>query len=81
MIPGNGLYVNYKGDPYEVVGVAVHKTTSEELVVYRALYGDRLLWARPRGEFLEDVEWNGQRLPRFRLKERVAESDSQSSML
>ena len=60
-----GRYRHYKGSEYEVIGVARHSETLEELVVYRALYGDHGLWVRPREMFEETVELNGQRVPRF----------------
>jgi len=42
-----GKYRHYKGKEYEVIGVAKHSETLEDLIVYRALYGDYDLWARP----------------------------------
>lgn len=52
-----GLYRHYKGNEYEVMGIAKHSETEELLVVYRALYGERGLWIRPLEMFdgvLED---------------------------
>jgi hypothetical protein len=60
-----GRYRHYKGNEYEVIGVARHSETLEELVVYRASYGDHGLWVRPRAMFEEMIEVNGQRVPRF----------------
>lgn len=60
-----GRYRHYKGKEYRVVGVARHSETEEELVIYRTLYGDRGLWARPRTMFLETVELDGKTVPRF----------------
>jgi hypothetical protein len=60
-----GTYRHYKGDLYEVVGVARHSETEEELVVYRALYGEGGLWVRPRGMFEEMVVVDGRDVPRF----------------
>ena len=51
-----GIYKHFKGNRYQVVGVARHSETEEELVVYRPLYGDRRLWVRPKAMFLETVE-------------------------
>ncbi len=62
-----GIYQHYKGKDYEVLGVAKHSETQEELVVYRALYDDRQLWVRPLAMFLEDVEVDGRKVPRFRF--------------
>ncbi|WP_410670713.1 DUF1653 domain-containing protein [Amycolatopsis sp. cmx-4-68] len=61
-----GRYVHYKGNEYEVLGVARHSETEEELVVYRALYGERGLWVRPMTMFTEPVETPGGPVPRFR---------------
>ena len=61
-----GKYVHYKGNFYEVLGVALHSETMEELVVYRALYGERGLWARPKAMFCETVNVAGKTVPRFR---------------
>ena len=47
-----GVYRHFKGGEYEVVGLARHSETEEELVVYRALYGDGGLWVRPSEMFL-----------------------------
>lgn len=68
-----GEYEHYKGKRYEVIGVARHSETLEELVVYRALYpskqfGDKALWVRPRTMFFEEVLIDGVRIPRFRFK-------------
>lgn len=51
----NGLYRHYKGKHYEVIGLARHSETGEELVVYRALYGERGLWVRPLSMFTETL--------------------------
>jgi hypothetical protein len=60
-----GRYRHYKGNEYEVVGVARHSETLEELVVYRALYADHSLWVRPRAMFVESVELDGRSVTRF----------------
>lgn len=60
-----GKYKHYKGNEYEVIGVAKHSETMEELVVYKALYGEQLLWVRPVGMFEEEVEVDGKKVPRF----------------
>jgi hypothetical protein len=61
-----GRYEHYKGKQYEVIGIAKHSETLEELAVYRALYGNNELWARPVKMFLEEVETNGSQAPRFK---------------
>lgn len=60
-----GRYRHYKGKEYEVLGCAKHSETEEELVVYRALYGDFGLWVRPKTMFLEEVSVEGRPRPRF----------------
>ena len=42
-----GRYRHFKGNEYQVLGVARHSETEEEMVVYRALYGEGGLWVRP----------------------------------
>lgn len=39
-----GKYRHFKGNEYEVIGVASHSETLEQYVVYRALYSDYGLW-------------------------------------
>jgi len=67
-----GIYEHYKGKRYEVIGIARHSETLEELTVYRALYdseefGNRSLWVRPKEMFLENVTVDGKRVPRFKF--------------
>ena len=61
-----GTYEHFKGYRYEVIDVAKHSETQESLVVYRALYGDKGLWVRPLSMFLEDVEYEGEKVQRFK---------------
>jgi len=65
-----GKYRHYKGNEYEVIGIAKHSETLEELVIYRALYGGKDLWARPLKIFCEKVEVNGKKIPRFEYIEK-----------
>lgn len=60
-----GKYKHFKGGEYEVIGVARHSETGEELVLYRALYGDKEMWVRPLAMFLERIEIEGKNVPRF----------------
>ena len=60
-----GRYRHFKGNEYEVIGTARHSETLEELVVYRALYGEYGLWVRPAAMWTETVERDGYRGPRF----------------
>lgn len=60
-----GTYRHYKGNTYQVIGVAKHSETEEDLVVYRALYGEGGLWVRPLEIFCEKVEVGGKWVSRF----------------
>lgn len=60
-----GKYRHYKGNEYEVIGVAKHSEDESELVVYRPLYGERGLWVRPLEMFTETLEIQGVDMPRF----------------
>ena len=60
-----GRYRHFKGKEYEVLGVARHSETEEELVVSRALYGDFGLWVRPVSMWNETVERDGKTFRRF----------------
>ena len=60
-----GRFRHFKGKEYEVLGVARHSETEEELVVYRALYGDFGLWVRPVSMWNETVERDGKTFRRF----------------
>ena len=57
----NGIYKHYKGDMYIVEDIAYHSETQEKMVIYRALYGENKLWARPYDMFLEEVNKNGKK--------------------
>jgi hypothetical protein len=66
-----GLYKHYKGNTYEVIGVAKHSEDETELVVYRPTYGERGLWVRPKEMFNETIEVGGNTVQRFTfLKEK-----------
>ena len=65
----NGKYQHYKGNLYTVLGIARHSETLEEMVVYRAEYGEHGLWVRPAAMFEETVIINGQSVPRFQYLE------------
>ena len=60
-----GRYRHFKGNEYEVIGLARHSETQEEMVVYRALYGDFGLWVRPARMWNEPVERDGKTFRRF----------------
>lgn len=60
-----GRYRHFKGREYEVIGVAKHSETLEEMVVYRQLYGEHGLWVRPASMWEETVECDGKTYKRF----------------
>ena len=60
-----GVYRHYKGNLYEVVGFAVHSETLEEMVIYKALYGERRTWVRPLSMWEELVTAEGKIVKRF----------------
>ena len=61
-----GRYRHFKGNEYEVVGVARHSESLEDHVIYKPLYESAsALWIRPLAMFLETVERDGQVFPRF----------------
>ena len=67
-----GKYEHYKGKEYEVIGLARHSETLEELIIYKALYhsqefGDNALWARPKSIFFENITINEKKIPRFKF--------------
>jgi hypothetical protein len=64
IVPGT-VYKHYKELQYQIIGVARHSETYEELVVYQALYGEKRIWVRPVPMFLENVIVGGQSIPRF----------------
>lgn len=64
-----GRYRHFKGKEYEVIAVAKHSETLEDMVVYRALYGECGYWVRPLAMFCETVVVDGQTVPRFQYIE------------
>ena len=67
-----GRYVHFKGKEYEVIDIATHSETQEEMVVYRALYGESGLWVRPASMWDELVEYNGKAVKRFTHVDEIA---------
>lgn len=65
-----GKYRHYKGNEYEVLGIAKHSETLEPMVVYKALYGDGELWARPASMWNETIEKDGKTFKRFEFIEK-----------
>ena len=66
-----GKYRHFKGNYYEVIGVAHHSETMEEMVVYRALYAEHGLWVRPASMWEEVVDRDGYHGPRFQYIEEA----------
>ncbi len=60
-----GVYRHYKGNIYEAIGVAVHSQTLEEMVIYKALYGNRQTWVCSRSMWEELIEADGKKVKRF----------------
>ena len=59
-----GIYKHYKGNFYRVIGMAYHTETNETLVLYNEV-GEGKIWARPLNMFIELIELNGKKVPRF----------------
>jgi len=71
-----GKYRHFKGGLYEVIGTARHSETLEKLVVYKNLYdhpkyGRGSIWVRPKEIFLEQVEVDSKKVPRFKFIEKI----------
>ena len=60
-----GKYRHFKGNEYELLFVATHSETGEQMVVYRALYGEGGFWVRPASMWTEHGERDGYSGPRF----------------
>jgi hypothetical protein len=60
-----GKYRHFKGNEYEVIGIAKHSEDLSPMVVYRALYGEGGLWVRPAHMWNETVERDGKVFQRF----------------
>ncbi len=60
-----GKYRHFKGNEYEVIGIAKHSEDEEAMVVYRALYGDGILWIRPADMWNETITRDGKTFLRF----------------
>ena len=60
-----GKYRHFKGNMYEVIAVAKHSETLEEMVIYKALYGDSEYWVRPLSMWNETVIRDGKEFKRF----------------
>lgn len=65
------IYKHFKGNQYKIIALGKHSETEEDCVVYKALYGKHLVWIRPLKMFLEEVEVEAKKVPRFRLVEKI----------
>lgn len=62
-----GKYRHYKGGEYEVIALGKNEETLEDVVVYKALYDGGSVWVRTQKVFEENVDVNGEMVPRFKL--------------
>lgn len=68
-------YKHFKGGLYLVLGIGKYSETEEDMVIYKALYGDNLVWIRPLNNFIEVVNKNGQK---NRFEKIIIESKKES---
>lgn len=60
-----GKYRHFKGNEYEVIAIAKDSETLDDMVVYKALYGDGGVWVRPASMWFEVVHRDGKDYQRF----------------
>ena len=72
-LPVRGIYRHFKGNEYEVIGIAHHSETMEDMVVYRARYGAGELWVRPLSMWNDTVERGCETYRRFTLIEEIGD--------
>lgn len=68
-LPTPGIYRHYKGNNYLLIGTAQHSEDEGFLVIYKTLYGNQDLWARPLAMFTEKIKLDDKWVPRFQLIE------------
>ncbi|MFV0552034.1 MAG: DUF1653 domain-containing protein [Anaerorhabdus sp.] len=66
-----GFYEHFKGKRYEVISIAKHSETLEEMVVYRQCYGEHEIWVRPLAMWNEMIDRDEYHGPRFKFIEEV----------
>lgn len=64
-----GIYQHFKGHKYKVVAIAKHSESLEDLVVYQNIEKEQEVWVRPLAMFLEEVDIDGHKVPRFKFIE------------
>jgi len=75
-----GVYRHYKGNRYEVVGLAKHSETLEDMVIYKALYGEGGTWVRPLSMWNDPIEVDGKTVKRFEYAGANDEPDNQHDL-
>lgn len=75
-----GLYRHYKGNQYEVIGFAKHSETMEDMVIYKALYGEGGTWVRPLSMWGNLVDVDGKTAKRFEYIGEKHDSDRQHDL-
>ena len=68
--PSKGIYRHYKGNLYELLYIGKHSETLEDVVIYKALYGNNDIWVRPLSMWDEEVIVDNKKIKRFTLVER-----------
>lgn len=67
MVKIGGIYQHYKGNMYKVLEIAKHSETLEDMVVYKAMYGEEVVWVRPLSMFEEIIEKDEKMIERFKF--------------
>gem|GEM_PF-824559 len=75
-----GVYRHYKGNKYEVVGFAKHSEILEDMVIYKALYGEHGTWVRPLSMWENPIEVDGKTVKRFEYIGENGDTDRQHEL-